>query len=885
MALFLVTFIMRGVWMTIILSFASITSATTTLSLESEAQALLQSGWWSNYSNNISQRCNWPGISCNKDGSIAHIYPPPNIVKVGSKFRKMNFSSFPNLVHLNLNDHGLNGSIPPEIGALSKLKYLYLSWNYLTGKLPPLGNLRQLEELDFSHNEISGSIPLELGNLKNLVDLRLSWNNLTGSVPSVVGLCTNLTHLEMRSNRFTNCIPPEIGALKKLMSLDLSNNKLVGLIPSTLGQLTNLTTLDLSSNMLVGSIPSTLIELTALRTLNLSNNLLVGSISFIGSIGSWRINSDEFSVASSRYLDLSNNMLVGPIPSSFGLLRGLEEVFLFSNQINGSIPSEIGNMLSLTTLHLHANLLEGGIPPEIGNLEALNSLDLSENKLNGPIPPQIGNCNLYKLSLGSNNLEGHIPYQIGYLVMLISFNLSHNFISGEIPSSLGNLSRLADWDLSYNELSGITPIFITSFPEILKNYTGHSCYKVFSKALVGNKYLSPYTCSSITKRKRSILHHLKIFLPLATLPALVIFGFILFSGSKQKNNIGVPKNGFMFSIFNYDGRIAYQDIINATENFHIRNCIGVGGHGSVYKAKLPSGKIVALKKLHRPEAEDPNFDKSFLNEIKFLSEIRHRNIVKLHGFCLDQRIMFLIYEYMERGSLSSVLKNDVEAVELDWSKRVDIVKGTAHALSYLHNDCALPIVHRNISSNNILLNSNLEACVADFGIARILDLDSSNQTILAVTNGYVAPELAYTSVITEKCDVYSFGVLALEVLMGRHPKELLSLLPSNPLLQNIMLKDLLDLRLSPPTNYIDVEDIVLVAILAFACLSVEPRSRPTMKQVCDEFLHQPRPLTKHLGEISLLQLMDPELKVEGKGANGSHSSHQAGNLGPIVLPS
>ncbi|XP_022773729.1 MDIS1-interacting receptor like kinase 2-like [Durio zibethinus] len=364
-----------------------------------------------------------------------------------------------------------------------------------------------------------------------------------------------------------------------------------------------------------------------------------------------------------------------------------------------------------------------------------------------------------------------------------------------------------------------------------------------------------------------IIHYLKIFLPLSTLPALVIFGYLLFSPSKQKKNMGVPtpENGFLFSIFNYDGKIAYQDIINATENFHIRYCIGVGGHGSVYKANLASGRTVALKKLHPLEVEDLNFDKSFMNEINFLSEIRHRNIVKLHGFCVDQRSMFLVLEYMERGSLNDVLKNDVEAMELNWSKRVNIVKGTAHALSYLHNDCALPIVHRDISSNNILLNSNLEACVADFGIARILDLDSSNQTILAGPYGYVAPELAYTTAVTAKCDVYSFGVLALEVLMGRHPKELLSLLPSKPLLQNIRLNDVLDPRLSPPTSYSVVKDIVLVAILALACLSVEPKLRPTMKQVSDEFLRQLRPVAKTLGEISLLQLMDPEINVEGKG--------------------
>ena len=185
--------------------------------------------------------------------------------------------------------------------------------------------------------------------------------------------------------------------------------------------------------------------------------------------------------------------------------------------------------------------------------------------------------------------------------------------------------------------------------------------------------------------------------------------------------------------------ISYQDIIRATEDFDIRYCIGTGGYGSVYKAQLPSGKVVALKKLHGWESEDPAYLKSFENEVQMLSIIQHRNIVKLHGFCLHNRCMFLIYKYMERGSLFCMLRDEVEAVELDWVKRVNVVKGIANALSYMHHDCALPIIHRDISSNNILLDSNLEAFVSDFGNARLLDPDSSNQTLIAGTYGYIAP--------------------------------------------------------------------------------------------------------------------------------------------------
>ncbi|KAK7856492.1 mdis1-interacting receptor like kinase 2, partial [Quercus suber] len=320
------------------------------------------------------------------------------------------------------------------------------------------------------------------------------------------------------------------------------------------------------------------------------------------------------------------------------------------------------------------------------------------------------------------------------------------------------------------------------------------------------------------------------------------------------------KNGNLFSIWNYDGNIAFEDIIEATEDFDIRYCIGTGGYGSVYKAQLPSGKVVALKKLHRLEAEDPNFDRSFKNEVKMLTEIRHRNIVKLHGYCLHKRCMFLIYEYMERGSLFCVLNNDVEAVELDWTKRVNIIKGISHAISYMHHDCISTIVHRDISSNNILLNSELEAFVSDFGTARLLDPNSSNQTLVAGTYGYIAPEFAYTLVLTEKCDVYSFGVVALEILMGIHPGELLNTLSSSSAStssRNMMLNEILDQRLLPP-NRIVARDIFFVATIAFACLCTKPKYRPTMNWVSQEFLSRKKPIAKPLHAVSLWQLKNQE---------------------------
>jgi hypothetical protein len=268
--------------------------------------------------------------------------------------------------------------------------------------------------------------------------------------------------------------------------------------------------------------------------------------------------------------------------------------------------------------------------------------------------------------------------------------------------------------------------------------------------LIGNKYLCGDTmgfppCAPTSKK--SIVTKVKIFVTIAiSLGFLILGGFLLCRCMVKETQFESTetKNGNLFSIWNFDGHIAYEDIIEATEDFDLKYCIGTGGYGSVYKAKLPSGKVIALKKLHRLEAENPTFDMSFRNEVKVLTEIRHRNIIKLHGFCLHKRCMFLVYEYMERGSLFCILNNDVEAMELDWSKRVNIIKCTAHALSYMHHECTPAIVHRDITSNNILLNNKLEAFVSDFGTAKLLDPDSSSQTLVAGTYGYIAPgELIY----------------------------------------------------------------------------------------------------------------------------------------------
>ncbi|XP_065638022.1 LRR receptor-like serine/threonine-protein kinase RGI3 [Quercus suber] len=254
----------------------------------------------------------------------------------------------------------------------------------------------------------------------------------------------------------------------------------------------------------------------------------------------------------------------------------------------------------------------------------------------------------------------------------------------------------------------------------------------------------------------------------------------------------------------------YKEIIKVTKAFDAKFCIGKGGFGAIYKARLTSGNIVAVKKL------------------------------------LPVR---------DGGSLATILSNDGGAEELDWYKRVNIIKSVAHALSYMHHDCLPPIVHRDISSKNVLLDYEYVAHVSDFGTTRLLNRDSSNWTSFAGTYGYVAPELAYTMKITDKCDDFSFAVLAIEVIKRRHPGEIISTLSTSfveedlllkdlPLStsfveEDLLLKDLLDTRLLPPT--LEVEN-QLMRVTYFRSnvqwsINFSPFNdeEPTIKMNHDEF--------------------------------------------------
>ncbi|KAM6573561.1 hypothetical protein CsatA_017641 [Cannabis sativa] len=840
---------------------------------EPQLSSLFQTDWCKHkhlFNRSKHYYCHQSGITCDQTGHITKIRQ--SLFKDGMYsarrriLQSFSASCFQHLVHLDLSWSGLEGVIPPEIGALTKLTNLDLSNNALTGQLPlSLTNLSHLEKLDLSNNQLNGSIPQQLGNLNSLVELNLGNNILTGAIPSSIGRLINLTMLILWGNQLNGSIPISIGNgdiptalgnLTNLYILDLSSNNLNGRIPWSIGHLNSLNYLDLGGNQIIGSIPTSIGKLDNLYYLNLSSNNLSGSL------------PTTLFRLSLYSLDISHNKLKGSIPNSVGNLTSLTFLSLSSNQFAGSIPLAIGNLRNLTDLDLRQNQLTGYIPLHFKSLKHLKELDLSFNQLTGPIFPSLsGLASISRLDLSSNRINGSIDADIIKLPELNYLDLSYNNISGIIPSQLDYMNNITNFNVSHNYLQGqISSVLLDRFSA--KSFIGNRELCSVRTKKNGDSYIFFPSCSN-SSRSKSFITTIKIILPISVFFA--IFGiWVIYKIWVRRRKVQPPsdqtvmKNGDIFSIWNYDGKIAFEDIIKATEDFDIKYCIGTGGYGSVYKAQLPNGKVIALKKLHSFESEKSTLSQSFTNEVQTLTEIRHKNIIRLHGFCLHRRSMFLIYEYMERGSLFCVLSNDTEAVDLSWSKRIDVIKGISYALSYMHHDCIPSIVHRDVTTTNILLNSQLEAFLSDFGTAKLLDPDSSNRTMIAGTYGYIAPELAYTMAITEKCDVYSFGVVVLETLMGRHPQELLSSLSlslsssSSSSTQNMLLMDILDKRLPRPASGVVARDVVLVAAIAFACLNVKPKCRPTMKHVSQQLFARKGLLAKPFGDFSLGQLIIPD---------------------------
>lgn len=706
---------------------------------------------------------------------------------------------------------------------------------------------------------LRGSITEQVGQLTALRKLNLHDNALAGPVPSSLSVLKNLRGVYLFNNKLSGTIPQGIGNSPALQGLDLSNNSLTGPIPLGLGSSSKLYRVNLSFNNLTGSFPADLARNPSLTFLNFQNNNLQGSLP-----NTWGEGKQAFQL---QYLNLENNAFSGIIPTSLGNLRKLQKLFLRHNQLQGPIPSEIGNLTQLQILDLPYNRLNGSFSEQLCNLTSLNQMDLSHNMIGHTIPSKIGNLHkLVVLSLKQNNMTGQIPLSMGDITGLSLLDLSINNLSGVIPSTLIRLRNLKSFNVSDNQLSGPVPSSLarkfnaSSFAGNL-GLCGYDIIAPCNQSLSPNGSPTASQSSSPSKKGRKLktIWLILIILGSALGLIMIICLVILFcflgrksagkaSGEKgtATPSAGVEGGEVGGKLVHFDGPLVFtaDDLLCATAEV-----MGKSTYGTVYKATLEDGNQVAVKRLRERIAKS---QREFETEANALGKIRHPNLLALRAYYWgpkDEKL--LVFDFMPGGSLAAFLHARGPETPLNWHTRMKIAIGAGRGLAYLHSN--ENIIHGNLTSSNILLDANMNSKIADFGLSRLMT-SAANSNVIATAGalGYRAPELTKLKKATTKTDVYSFGIVLLELLTGKAPGEPMTAdngmdLPEwvASIVKEEWTNEVFDLELMKEASN-SGDELLNTLQLAMHCVDPNPSSRPDMEEV----VHQLEEIKPEFGQSS-----------------------------------
>ncbi|CAK7340703.1 unnamed protein product [Dovyalis caffra] len=811
--------------------------------------------------------CNWTGITCHQnlqnraialelidmdlDGSISPFLSNLSFLTRlslhGNNFHgeiPTSLGMLSQLTHLNVSDNVLEGSIPAsvhgcqslevleltkntfsgvipeELGWLKKLTVFALSKNNLTGSIPAFfSNMTELRELRLAFNYFTGKIPMELGALTKLEILYLHRNFLEGAIPASISNCTALREISVGDNLITGEIPSEIGnKIQNLQKLYFLSNYISGRIPVTLSNLSQLTLLDLSLNNLEGGVPAELGELKNLEFLSLHSNFLVSdsSLSFLTALtncsflqklhlafclfaGSLPASIGDLS-KDLYYFSLFKNNITGKVPDSIGNLSGLVSLNLGYNYLNGTIPGSFGKLGHLQRLHFGRNKLQGSIPDEMAQTKNLGFLNLSDNCINGSIPSSLSNLSqLRYLYLSHNNLSGPIPTELTQCSVMMLLDLSSNNLHGSLPPEIGLLSELGlSLNFSNNNLNGEIPASIGKLASVQEIDLSKNRFSGIIPSFVGSCISLNYLNLSNNMLEGEV-PNMERFKNLSISSLIGNTGLCGGSGlkglhpckvqkktrqsRKWKKAAGADEPNLKASPSHH---FTQRELEMATLGFSETNLLGRGSFGSVYKAQIDDGKsIVAVKVLG---GEYRQSYKSFKREWEILSE-------------------------------------------------------------YLHEGCFVQVVHCDLKPQNVLLDNDMVAHVADFGIGKLMLVDkpqgySTMSSFLRGSVGYIPPEYGQGAEISVKGDVYSFGVMLLELITRQRPT-------------GEIFRDGLDLRkwvvAATPHHILDVVDMSLkleahshgslekleqccdhVVDAGMMCTEENPQSRPSMSVITRE---------------------------------------------------